>query len=81
MSGAHVVTMGKEGRLVVPAELRESAGLVEGCQLVMLEAPAGVVLLTRKQAKQRVRADLGGLDLVSELLLERRQHAAENDAE
>jgi bifunctional DNA-binding transcriptional regulator/antitoxin component of YhaV-PrlF toxin-antitoxin module len=53
MSGTYVVTMGDRGRLVVPVELREHAGLVEGRQLVMLETSGGVVLLTREQAKER----------------------------
>jgi bifunctional DNA-binding transcriptional regulator/antitoxin component of YhaV-PrlF toxin-antitoxin module len=80
MSGTYLVTMGDRGRLVVPVELREHAGLVEGRQLVMLETASGVVLLTREQLKERVRADLAGLDLVGELLAERRQQAAADDA-
>ena len=80
MSGTYVVTMGDRGRLVVPIELREHAGLVEGRQLVLLETSGGVVLLTREQAKARVRADLAGLDLVAELLSERRQQAVADDA-
>jgi bifunctional DNA-binding transcriptional regulator/antitoxin component of YhaV-PrlF toxin-antitoxin module len=80
MSGTYNVTMGDRGRLVVPIELREHAGLVEGRQLVMLETSGGVVLLTREQMKKRVRADLAGLDLVAELLAERRQQAAQDDA-
>jgi AbrB family looped-hinge helix DNA binding protein len=80
MSGTYNVTMGDRGRLVVPAELREHAGLVEGSQLVMLETAGGLILLTRDQLKERVRADLAGLDLVGELLSERRQQAAADDA-
>jgi hypothetical protein len=38
------------------------------------------VLLTREQLRDRVRADLAGLDLVGELLAERRRSAAEEDA-
>lgn len=72
--------MGDRGRLVIPAELRERAGLAEGTILVLLEAPKGLALLTRPQLQELVRADLAGLDLVSELLSERRADAAADDA-
>lgn len=72
--------MGDRGRLVIPAELRERAGLGEGTPLILLEAPAGLVLLTRAQLQELVRADLAGLDLVGELLAERRAEAAAEDA-
>ena len=72
--------MGDRGRLVVPAEVRERAGFAEGTSLVLLETPDGLVLLTRDQLKARVRADLGGTDLVGELLAERRAVAAGEDA-
>lgn len=80
MSGIYTVSMGDRGRVVVPAELRERAGLSEGAPIVLLETPSGVVLLTREQLKQRVRADLEGLDLVDELLAERRRAAEAEDA-
>ncbi len=72
--------MGNRGRLVVPAELRERAGLREGSRLLLVETDSGVVLLTRDQVKARVRADLAGLDLVSQLLADRRLDAASEDA-
>ena len=72
--------MGDRGRLVIPAELRERAGLAEGSALVLLETPKAVVLLTRAQLQELVRADLSGLDLVSELLADRRAEAAADDA-
>lgn len=60
----------------MPADVRDRAGLVAGTQLVLLEAPTGLVLLTRDQLRDRVRADLAGADLVTELLAERRANAA-----
>jgi AbrB family looped-hinge helix DNA binding protein len=72
--------MGDRGRLVIPADLRERAGLTEGTPLVLLETPKGLVLLTRAQLQELVRADLEGLDLVGELLTERRAEAAAEDA-
>jgi hypothetical protein len=59
--------------------VRESAGLSEGAVLVLIETPAGLLLLTREQLKTRVRADLSGLDLVTELLAERRALAEAED--
>lgn len=64
---------------MVPAEVRERARLVEGTALVMLDTPDGIVLLTRDQLRARVRADLAGVDLVSDLLAERRAAAVRDD--
>jgi AbrB family looped-hinge helix DNA binding protein len=80
MDGTYQVVMGDRGRLVIPAELRERAGLAEGTVLVLLETPTGLVLLTRSQLQELVRADLAGLDLVTELLAERHTEAAADDA-
>ena len=80
MSGTYHVAMGDRGRLVIPADLRERAGLAEGTALILLETPGGLVLLTRPQLQELVRADLTGLDLVSELLTERRISATTEDA-
>lgn len=65
---------------MVPAEVRERAGLVEGSTLVLLETPSGIVLMTQRQLRDRVREELSGLDLVGELLTERRLAAANEDA-
>ena len=80
MSGTYQVVVGDRGRMVVPAEVRERAGIAEGSVLVMLETPHGLVLLTREQLRDRVRSDLAGTDLVSDLLAERRANAAAEDA-
>ena len=65
---------------MVPAEVRERAGLTEGTPLVLLDTPDGLVLLTREQLLVRVRSELDGLDLVSELLTDRRRNAEQEDA-
>ncbi len=65
---------------MIPAEVRERAGLEEGTVLCVLETPGGLVLMSREQLRQRVRANLAGLDLVGELLAERRAEADEEDA-
>ncbi len=72
--------MGERGRVVIPAQLRARLGLRPGSPLVLLDTPQGIVLATRDQAKQLVRDDLRGLDLVSELLADRRREATDDDA-
>jgi AbrB family looped-hinge helix DNA binding protein len=72
--------MGDRGRLVIPSELRAKAGLTEGTPVVLIDTPGGVVLVSREQLKSLVRADLAGIDLLSELLAERRRQADAEDA-
>lgn len=80
MSGTYAVTMGDRGRLVVPAEVRAHAGLTEGVPLLLLETPGGLVLMTREQARDLLRRQLAGADVVAELLADRRAAAAAEDA-
>lgn len=79
MSGTYQVVVGDRGRLVVPAEVREHAGLTPGTELILLDMSEGLVLLTREQLKQRVRAELSGVDLVARLLADRRSDAGRED--
>lgn len=72
--------VGDRGRIVVPAEVRARAGLSEGTPLILLETPSNLVLLTREQLRERVRDELAGLDLVAELLDDRRRAAQREDA-
>jgi bifunctional DNA-binding transcriptional regulator/antitoxin component of YhaV-PrlF toxin-antitoxin module len=76
---SYPVTMGDRGRLVVPAALRQRLHLEVGTPLVMIETELGVVLATREQLKSLVRSQLLGLDLVDELLKDRRRQAAADD--
>lgn len=80
MSGTYTIRMGDRGRLVVPAELRERAGLEPGAPLILFETPRGMVLVTRAQLKDLVRVDMEGLDLVGELIEERRNQSRDEDA-
>ncbi|MGI9155795.1 MAG: AbrB/MazE/SpoVT family DNA-binding domain-containing protein [Marmoricola sp.] len=80
MSGTHQVTMGDRGRIVVPAELRKRLHLEPGVPLVLMETPSGLVVLKRAQLKELVRTDLAGLDLVNELLEDRRRASDADDA-
>lgn len=72
--------MGDRGRLVIPAAARERAGLSPGTPLVLLETAGGLVLMTRQQLLSRVREELADLDLVAELLADRRRAAEQEDA-
>jgi len=80
VSGTYPVTMGDRGRFVVPAEVRARAGLSEGTPLVLLDTPGGLVVMTRRQLRARVRDELAGLDLVGELIADRRRAAQDEDA-
>lgn len=76
MSGTYAATMGDQGLLVVPAELCERAGLRGGTPLVFVETPRGVLMLTRPQLRDLVRADLAGSNVMAALLVDRREAAA-----
>ena len=65
---------------MIPAELRARTGLTEGTPVVLIDTPGGVVLVSREQLKSLVRADLAGIDLLSELLADRRRQAGTEDA-
>jgi len=80
MGGTYQVVMGDRGRLVIPAELRERLSLELGTPLVLIASDRGVLLATREQLKNLVRAELAGTDLVAELIAERRRVAATEDA-
>jgi AbrB family looped-hinge helix DNA binding protein len=72
--------MGDRGRLVLPAQLREHLHLSPGSTLLLMETPRGLILATREQVTRMVRDDLSGLDLVDELLADRRAAAADVSA-
>ena len=63
---------------MLPAGVRERNGLDVGTALTVIETPNGIALLTRAQLRARVRDELSGLDLIGELLAERR-HSADDE--
>ena len=78
------VTVGKQGRFVIPAELRRSLGLKEGDKLIAREEAGRLVLEKPEVIEQRLRARLAHVpkerSLVDELIAERRE-AAKKEAE
>ena len=65
---------------MIPVDIRDRSGLGEGSNLVVFDTGRGIVLLTQEQLRDWVRSDLEGLDLVGELLAERREAAAMEDS-
>ena len=65
----------------MPSELRARAGLLPGTPVTLIESADGIVLVTREQLKRMVRRDLAGVDLVAELIADRRRESAHEDAE
>ena len=47
--------------------------------MILVETAGGVVLMTRDQARQSIARQLAGVDLVAELLDDRRRDAARED--
>jgi bifunctional DNA-binding transcriptional regulator/antitoxin component of YhaV-PrlF toxin-antitoxin module len=80
MSGTHTFTMGARGRVVLPIELRSNRDWPEGTTLIAVETAGGVVVATREELESIVRRQIAGVDLVGELLAERRAAAAGEDA-
>lgn len=73
------VRLGDRGRLVLPAELRERAGLREGQELLLIYSDGVIRLATREELARAGRGMFveaaEGRDLVSELIRERRDEA------
>jgi len=75
--GEHVARMGRSGRLVIPAAVREELGLTPGTELVLRVDDEGLRLQTRAQAVARAQEIVRrhvprGRKLARELLRERR---------
>lgn len=74
------VVMGKQGRLVVPSELRAALGLGPGDRLQVSLEGKRLVLTRPGDALEELRGLLDGVpsgrDLVAELIAERRAEAA-----
>lgn len=71
------VCLGRQGRLVIPAQLRRSLGLEEGDRLVARQEANRLVLEKPEQIKQRLKERFSHVPaerrLVDELLIERHE--------
>ena len=79
------VSVGRQGRVVIPARIREELGIVPGDELVARVEEGRVVLEKRENVLKRVRARFAhvpaGTDLSEELLRERREEARREERE
>jgi AbrB family looped-hinge helix DNA binding protein len=73
------VSLGRQGRLVIPAPLRRSLGLEEGDRLVARQEADRLVLEKPQQIKQRLKARFAQVPserrLVDELIAERSEES------
>lgn len=71
------VEVGPKGRIVIPAPLRASLGIVEGARLLAFEQDGSVVLETREAVMQRLWGRFAEVEtsLADELVAERRAEA------
>lgn len=72
-----VVTLGPQGRLVVPAALRRELGLEEGSPLAIRTEGRRLILEPRTEVLRRVRSRYakGGKRMSNELIADRRAEA------
>lgn len=73
-------TVGRGGRIVIPARYRESLGLREGDEVILSLEGEGLRILTARQALRRAQALLRryvpkGRSLARELVAQRREEA------
>ncbi|HEX6752178.1 MAG TPA: AbrB/MazE/SpoVT family DNA-binding domain-containing protein [Solirubrobacterales bacterium] len=77
--------VGKQGRIVIPSQLREELGLSEGDTLVARVEDDRLIMETRLAAlerlRRRFREGAAGRDLVAELIAERRAEARREEEE
>jgi AbrB family looped-hinge helix DNA binding protein len=79
------IRVGKQGRIVIPAQLREELGLREGDNLVARVEDDRLLMETRLAAFERLRRRFQeaakGRDPVAELIAERRAEARREEKE
>jgi len=81
MRNTNCVRVGQKGRIVLPQAAREALGAHEDSELIVIVRDHEVVLMSRDQARNFVRAAFaGGPNPVDELLAERRAEAEADDA-
>ena len=85
LSASVEVSLGRQGRLVIPAVLRRSLGLEEGDRLVARQDADRLVLEKPAQIKQRLKERFAQVPverrLVDELISERREESLREGVE
>lgn len=76
----------KQGRLVIPADFRRQMGWKAGERLTLMLVGSEMRVLSRRQALDEICAEVrkhipAGVSLAGELIRERRQEAARDEAE
>ena len=77
---SNVTRMGAHGRVVIPAEVRESLKLKRGQPLIVVVEDGGILLLTAEEGVRRAQAIVRryvkpGRSMSKELIRERRAEA------
>jgi AbrB family looped-hinge helix DNA binding protein len=79
------VSVGPQGRLVIPSEIRRELGIASGDVLLALVEDQRLVLEKREAVLQRVRRRFAnvpaGVSLVKELIAERRAESGQEEGE
>lgn len=75
MSGTFSIFVGERGRVVIPAEVRAKHHWNQGTELVALETPHGVQLMSKSEVLAALKGALAGAGSVAEFLAERRRAA------
>jgi len=79
------IKVGRQGRIVIPAQLREELGVGEGDVLSLRVEDDRLLMETRLAALERLRRRFReaakGRDLVAELIAERREEARREEDE
>ncbi len=78
MGVTSIVSVGRKGRVVIPAGIRHELQIEEGTELVALVEGEAVVLVPRAAIKSRLRSMFAniGVSMRQELIDERRAEAA-----
>ena len=80
MSDTMIINVGNKGRIVVPATARNRHSWHQDTELIVVDKPEGVLLMTREEALRSLRNQLGDSHLFDALTAERRAQAASEDS-
>jgi AbrB family looped-hinge helix DNA binding protein len=79
------LVVGRQGRLVIPAQIRRELSIGPGDELIALVDDGELLLLTPKQLVKRLQQLFShipkGVSLADELIAERREEARREDAD